>query len=132
MLQPDFDPAPTEVRIHWCRYVSPCKARGCMKRATLIAEKTDAAGRHVRQIELCPPHCEIVIERERARGLGDLRQTRRIAYELHAARLRVRFSIAIPVGVAPLVNHSSNCALLHNIFRPILRNGANWPFAMRH
>jgi hypothetical protein len=36
-----------------------------MKRATLIAEKTDAAGRHVRQIELCPLHCEIVIERER-------------------------------------------------------------------
>ena len=69
MLQPDFDPAPTTVRIHRCKYVSQCKARRCLKRATLIAEKVDGAGRHVRQIELCPLHCEIVIERERARGL---------------------------------------------------------------
>jgi len=38
-------------------------------RATLIAEKVDTAGRHVRQIELCARHCGIVIERERARGL---------------------------------------------------------------
>ena len=69
MLQPDFDPAPTTVRIHRCKYVSQCKARGCLKRAMLIAEKVDVAGRHVRQIELCPQHCEVVIERERARGL---------------------------------------------------------------
>jgi hypothetical protein len=69
MLQPNFDPAPTEVRIHRCGYVSPCKARGCLARATLIAEKIDAAGRHVRQIELCPLHCQVVIERERSRGL---------------------------------------------------------------
>jgi hypothetical protein len=69
MLQPDFDPEPTTVRIHRCGYVSPCKARGCPKRATLIAEKVDVAGRHVRQIELCPLHCEVVIERERSRGL---------------------------------------------------------------
>jgi hypothetical protein len=53
MLQPDFDPEPTTVRIHRCGYVSQCKARGCLKRATLIAEKTDAACRHIRQIELC-------------------------------------------------------------------------------
>ena len=38
-------------------------------RATLVAEKVDASGRHVRQIELCPQHCEIVIGRERSRGL---------------------------------------------------------------
>jgi hypothetical protein len=69
MLQPDFDPAPTEVCIHRCGYVSRCKARGCPERATLIAEKTDAMGRHVRQIELCPLHCEVVIARERVRGL---------------------------------------------------------------
>ena len=69
MLQPDFDPAPTTVRIHRCGYVSKCKARSCLKPATLIAEKTDAAGRHIRQIELCPQHCEIVIEREQKRGL---------------------------------------------------------------
>ena len=69
MLQPDFDPAPTTVRIHPYRYVSRCKARSCLKRATLIAEKVDGAGRHIRQIELCAQHCEIVIERERTRGL---------------------------------------------------------------
>jgi ribonuclease HI len=67
--QPDFDPEPTEVRIHPCRKVSNCKARGCSTRATLIAEKLDGAGRHLSQIELCLRHCDIVIERERARGL---------------------------------------------------------------
>jgi hypothetical protein len=61
MLQPDFDTAPTTLRIHRCKYVSQCKARSCLKRATLIAEKMDGAGRHVRQIELCERHCEIVI-----------------------------------------------------------------------
>ncbi len=69
MLEADFDPAPTTVRIHRCKYVSQCKARRCLKRATLIAEKIDVAGRHVWQIELCLLHCEIVIERERSRGL---------------------------------------------------------------
>jgi hypothetical protein len=69
MLQPNFDPAPTTVRIHRCGYVSKCKARNCLKRATLIAEKVDVVGRHVRQIELCALHCEMIIERERARGL---------------------------------------------------------------
>jgi hypothetical protein len=38
------------------------------KRAILIAEKTDVAGRHIRQIELCPQHCEVVTERERKRA----------------------------------------------------------------
>ena len=69
MLQPNFDPAPTEVRINRCKYVSQCRARSCVKRATLVAEKVDTAGRHVRQIELCALHCQIVIERERERGL---------------------------------------------------------------
>jgi hypothetical protein len=69
MLQPNFDPEPTAVRIPRCGYVSQCKARNCLKRATLIAEKVDGAGRHCRQIELCAQHCQIVIERERVRGL---------------------------------------------------------------
>ena len=38
-------------------------------RARSIAEKVDAAGRHVRQVELCIRHCEVVIVREHARGL---------------------------------------------------------------
>ena len=36
------------------------------KRATLIAETIDGAGRYARQIELCTRHCDIVIERERS------------------------------------------------------------------
>jgi hypothetical protein len=69
MLQPDFDPAPTTLRIHRCGYFVKCRKPNCRERATLIAEKVDGAGRHDRQIELCERHCEIVIERERNRGL---------------------------------------------------------------
>jgi hypothetical protein len=69
MLSPDFDPQPTAVRIYRCGYISPCKARGCLKHATQVAEKVDNAGRHVRQIELCGSHAQVVIARERARGL---------------------------------------------------------------
>jgi len=49
--------------------VSLCRARSCLKRATLNAEKVDSAGRHVRQIELCERHARVVIARERARSL---------------------------------------------------------------
>jgi hypothetical protein len=69
MLQPDFNPEPVAVRIYRCGYVAKCKARWCSKRATVVAEKVDGAGRHVRQVELCAPHSEVVITRERARGL---------------------------------------------------------------
>jgi uncharacterized Fe-S radical SAM superfamily protein PflX len=69
VLQPDFDPVPTTLRIHRCGYRSPCRKPRCQAQAKLIAEKVDGAGRHVRQIELCERHCEIVIERERKRGL---------------------------------------------------------------
>jgi hypothetical protein len=61
MLEPDFDPAPTAVRIYRCGYASPCR---CPKRATLIAEKVDTAGRHVRQVELCEPHLNSSIASE--------------------------------------------------------------------
>jgi len=43
--------------------------RSGQERAALVAEKVDGAGRHVRQIELCARYCDIVIERERKRGL---------------------------------------------------------------
>jgi hypothetical protein len=69
MLEPDFDPSPTTVRVNRCGYLSRCRVRMCLKRATSIAEKVDAAGRHVRQIELCAPHLNFVLERERGRGL---------------------------------------------------------------
>jgi hypothetical protein len=38
-------------------------------RATIVLRKLDAAGRPVRQIELCDRHAEMVIARERACGL---------------------------------------------------------------
>jgi hypothetical protein len=69
VLQPNFDPAPAAVRIFRCLYISRCKARNCLARASTVAEKVDCAGRHVRQIELCARHRDIVIAREGARGL---------------------------------------------------------------
>jgi len=39
MLQPDFDPAPTTLRMHQCKYVSKCKCRGCLERAILVAKR---------------------------------------------------------------------------------------------
>jgi hypothetical protein len=78
MLQPDFDPAPVEVRIFLIHYVSKCGARTFRERATVVAEKVDGAGRHVRQIELCEPHCKIVIEREQAPRTRDFGQATRI------------------------------------------------------
>jgi len=69
MLQPDFDPAPRTLRIYRCGYVSKCKKHRCQERATLIAEKVDVASRHVRQIELCTRHGDVVIESARSRDL---------------------------------------------------------------
>ena len=61
MLEPDFDPQPNAVRIYSCGYVSQCKKPRCPDRATIIAEKVDTAGRHVRQIELCNRRAQVVI-----------------------------------------------------------------------
>ena len=41
-------------------------------RATIVLEKIDAAGRPVRQIELCDRHAEAMIARERRRGFKTL------------------------------------------------------------
>jgi hypothetical protein len=70
MLEPDFDPQPTAVQIGYCGYVCPCRAPRCTQtRATIVLRKIDSAGRPVRQIELCYRHAQVVIARERARGL---------------------------------------------------------------
>lgn len=45
MLNPDFDSQPVAVRIHLIGYVSKCKVRRCVARATVVAEKGDGAGR---------------------------------------------------------------------------------------
>jgi hypothetical protein len=69
MLEPDFDPAPTAVQIGRCGYPAPCRAPQCaVRRATIVLRKIDAAGRPVRQIELCDRHAQVVIARERKRG----------------------------------------------------------------
>jgi len=81
LLNPDFDPEPVAVRIFRIHYVSKCKAPRCLERATIAAEKVDRAGRHVRQIELRDWHCEVVINRERAREM-------KIADQFQVARLK--------------------------------------------
>jgi hypothetical protein len=69
MLEPDFDPAPTAVQIGRCSYPASCRAPHCtVHHATIVLRKIDAAGRPVRQIELCARHAEAVIARERKRG----------------------------------------------------------------
>jgi hypothetical protein len=53
----------------WCGYPAPCRAPRCsVRRATIVLRKIDAAGRPVRQIELCDRHAEAVVARERKRG----------------------------------------------------------------
>ena len=70
MLEPDFNPAATAVQIGRCAYLCSCRAPRCsMSRATIVLRKIDAAGRPVRQIELCDRHARVVIARERAHGL---------------------------------------------------------------
>ena len=70
MLEPDFNPAATAVQIGRCGYLCPCRAPRCARnRATIVLRKMDAAGRPIRQIELCDRHAETVIARERERGL---------------------------------------------------------------
>lgn len=69
MLEPDFDPEPTAVQIGRRGYLCPCRAPRCAtSRATIVLRKIDAAGRPVRQIELCDRHAKVVIARERKRG----------------------------------------------------------------
>ena len=70
MLEPNFDPVPTAIQIGRCGYLCPCGAPRCARnRATIVLSKLDAAGRPVRQIELCDGHAATVIARERDRGL---------------------------------------------------------------
>jgi hypothetical protein len=53
------------LRLHLPMQRSPAPQTG----ATIVLRKIDAAGRPVRQIELCDRHAQAVIVRERARGL---------------------------------------------------------------
>ncbi len=69
MLEPNFDAAPKAVQVGRCGYPAPCQAPRCARnRAMRVLRKIDAAGRPLRQIELCGRHAEAVIARERKRG----------------------------------------------------------------
>ncbi len=69
MLQPDFDPAPAAVHIYTCEDTMRCTARGCERLARLIARKVDAAGRPLRQVELCFQHTRVIVACESQLGL---------------------------------------------------------------
>ncbi|HJU10856.1 MAG TPA: hypothetical protein VJ728_08260 [Candidatus Binataceae bacterium] len=51
-----------------CLYDSPCRVKNCKAKATVIARSMDAGGRPEKQYELCRPHADQVVERERGRG----------------------------------------------------------------
>jgi len=62
VLQPELDRVPVAVRIYGIRCVSKCGAQTCRERATTL-------GATSQQIGLSERHCEVVIERQRKRGL---------------------------------------------------------------
>jgi len=65
----DFAAEPALLTILHCRYPIRCRAERCVSGAVTILRKSEASGRPLRQIELCISHAEIVIRRERHRGL---------------------------------------------------------------
>jgi hypothetical protein len=60
---PDDEPA--EIELSACHYSAPCRVRACRAQATIIARSVDAAGRPMRQYELCDVHADQVDARER-------------------------------------------------------------------
>jgi len=74
MLEPDFNPAPTAVQIGRCGYPSQCRAPRCeASRAAIVLRKIHAAGRPVRQIELCSRHAEACDRSLRSRSASAVR-----------------------------------------------------------
>jgi hypothetical protein len=63
------------IQVLTCRYRSPCRVKNCKARATIITRGLDAIGRPTVQRELCAPHAEQVVERERRKGREIIRQT---------------------------------------------------------
>jgi hypothetical protein len=51
-----------------CGYRAPCRLKNCKARATVIARAADVIGRPITQYELCAPHAEQIVDRERAKG----------------------------------------------------------------
>lgn len=67
MLNPELDPAPEGVRIHRIGYISRCKARRCLARATAVAKKANVVG--LDKSSCAPLHCEAVMEISDRRGV---------------------------------------------------------------
>jgi hypothetical protein len=68
-LQIDENVAPVEVRINRCHYNAHCRARNCRARGILVACYLDSMGRFLRQFELCAPHTDRLVVRDRRRGI---------------------------------------------------------------
>jgi hypothetical protein len=68
-LQIDENVAPVEVRIHHCHYNARCRARNCRARGILTARYLDSMGLFLRQYELCAPHTDRLVVRDRRRGI---------------------------------------------------------------
>jgi len=66
----DDDHAAALLTIHLCGYRSPCRALHCSRMATVILRKAESNGRFLRQIELCNAHGDVIVTRERVRGLA--------------------------------------------------------------
>ena len=49
-------------------YETPCRAKNCEARATIIARSIGTGGRPDKQYELCGTHAKQVIKREQAKG----------------------------------------------------------------
>jgi hypothetical protein len=63
------------IQVLICRYRSPCRVKNCKARATIMTRGLDAIGRATVQPELCTPHAEQVVERERRKSREIIRQT---------------------------------------------------------
>lgn len=70
MTTDDDDHTAALLTIHRCGYRSPCRAPHFPRTATVILRKAESNGRFLRQIKLCDAHGDVVVERERARGLA--------------------------------------------------------------
>jgi hypothetical protein len=50
-----------------CGYKARCRAKNCKARATIIARAADVIGRPITRYELCAPHADQIVDRERTK-----------------------------------------------------------------
>src|SRR5689334_8040392 len=56
------------IQVLRCRYVAPCRVKGCTAQATTILRGLDSSGRHTIAWEVCTPHSDQAIAREARKG----------------------------------------------------------------